>query len=98
VLPEPAPPPLTELERRVLAAGVGLGIGIDRACENVRRWLRVEIAKRLRELAEVEPVETPCRGCGEPVEVSPSHYEKTRTGRMSARVPELSLADSRREG
>ena len=44
-------PPLTELERRVLAGGYDPLMGIEVASNNVRRWLRAEVDRRLRELA-----------------------------------------------
>ena len=68
----------TPLERLAHRAGLD--------ADEVRDWLRVEITRRLRELAEKEPVEVPCRDCGEPTEVSPSHLEKTQTGGRAAPV------------
>ena len=64
----PAPPPLTELERRVLDAGYPYTMGLDDACDNVRRWLRAEVDRRLRETATPDPVELKC-DCGEPFHV-----------------------------
>ena len=38
-------------------------LGLDRATENVRTWLRAEIAKRLAEQARTEPVELTYEQC-----------------------------------
>ena len=71
----PGPPPLSELERRVLEADPDHSLGFDEACENVPRWLRAEVDRRLREAARWDPVEITCVGCGEPVDVSRGQAE-----------------------
>ena len=84
-LPPPAPPPFSRLEWLFLSSGYDVREGgFDEQVERVRRWLRAEVDRRLRELAKTEPVPFPCPACGELVEVSTSYHEKVRSGRVSA--------------
>jgi hypothetical protein len=46
--------------------------------------LRREIANALRARANEERVGVACGSCGEVIDVSPSHFQKVRTGRMPA--------------
>ncbi len=68
----------------VLAADIDYRLGIDEACENVRRWLRAEIDRRLREVAKKETVEVVCGVCGEPTDVSTGHALKFQAGNVPA--------------
>ena len=78
VVQRPWPYSATPLERLAHRAGLD--------ADDLREWLRAEITRRLRKLADTDPIEVECRDCGEPVEVSPSHYEKTQAGSRAAPV------------